>query len=287
MPDLKISKLTELVTPDVSDLIAIADVSESETKRITAGNLISGTEVPSEKTWAFMSRDANTGVNYIGGYYKFETSDNDFNPAVTFGTADASYAAHFFLVQAAGAGGGTDTVIRITGTTINDQGVRAAGVTVDLTVDDAGAAGTYYETDEKWLGQISISKLSGPDLLCNYGFCKYWDNNNNDFKVVGFEATWLGAKNDAGPDILLRHHRTAGWTYNNGAAPTPPSEIASMATDHAPEDQIRTDEEGSWKRDNLSTVVNGDGGEGTLIELVTTTNRTYAIGNFLLRIVPQ
>lgn len=240
----------------------------------------------SEKSWAFMSRDAGSGTNYVGGFYKFEASDNDFNPSVTFGTANSSYAAHFFLVQAAGASGGTDTVIRITGTTIDDSGNRITSVNVDLTVDDAGSAGTYYETTQKWLGQVTVAKQSGPDLLMNYGLCKYWDNNNTHFKVAGVEATWLGAKNDNTPDIILRHHKATGWTYNNAAAPTPPPAIASMATDHNTEIYIKTDEEGSWKRDNLSDNVHGEASEGILIELATTTNRTYAIGNFMVRITP-
>jgi hypothetical protein len=245
------------------------------------------TDNASEKTWAFMSRDASSGTNYIGGFYKFGATDNDFNPAATHGTANVAYAAHFFLVQAAGASGGTDTVIRITGTTIDDQGNRATAVDVDLTVDDAGAAGTYYETTQKWLGQVTITKISGPDLLCNFGFCKYWDNNNTDFKVAGIEATWLGAKNDANPDIHLHHHKTTGWTYNAGAEPTTPPEIATMNGDHVTEIQIATDQEGAWKRDNLGTDIMGSAGEGTIIELTTTTNRTYAIGNFLVRITPQ
>ena len=240
----------------------------------------------SEKSWAFMSRDASSGTNYIGGFYKFETSDNDFNPSVTFGTVNSSYAAHFFLVQAAGASGGVDTVVRVTGTTMDDQGNRATGVNVDITVDDAGAVGTYYETPEKWLGQVTLAKQSGPDLLMNYGFCKYWDNNNTHFKVSGMEATWLGAKNDNTPDILLRHHKAIGWTYNNAAAPTPPPPIASMATDHNTEIFIVNNEEGAWKRDDLTDNVHGEITEGLIIELQTTTNRTYAIGNFMVRITP-
>jgi len=241
----------------------------------------------SEKTWAFMSRDASTGTNYIGGYYAFGSAADDFNPAITLGTANASYAAHVFLVQAAGASGGTDTVIRVSGTSIDDQGNRTAADTQDLTVDDAGAAGTYYETSKKWLGQVTITKISGPDLLCNYGFCKYWDNNNTNFRIAGIEATWLGAANDATPDILLRHHKATGWTYNAGAAPTPPAAVASMAVDHNTEIQIRNNEEGAWKRDDLATDVAGGTSEGTIIELVTTANRAYAIGNFLIRITPQ
>ena len=105
--------------------------------------------------------------------------------------------------------------------------------------------------------------------------------------MTGVEATWLGAKNDASPDIQLRHHKSTGWTYNAGSAPSPPAEIASMATDHNTEIQIATAQEGAWKRDNLSVDISGSTNEGTIIELTTTTNRTYAIGNFLVRIVPQ
>ena len=247
----------------------------------------SWTDNASEKTWAFMSRDASSGTNYIGGFYKFGATDNDFNPVITFGTANVAYSAHFFLVQAAGAGGGTDTVVRVNGTTIDDQGNRVTGVNVDIIVDDAGAANTYYETTQKWIGQISIVVLSGPDLLMNYGFTKYWDNNNTDFKVVGVEATWLGAKADANPDIHLHHHKATGWTYNAGAEPTTPAEIGSMANDLGTEKQIAVAQEGAWKRDNFNTNIMGSTNEGTIIELTTTTNRTYAIGNFLVRVTPQ
>ncbi len=267
--------------------LPIADGDPGAVLTTDGSGVTSWTDNASEKTWAFMSRDASSGTNYIGGFYKFGTTDNDFNPSITFGTVNVSYAAHFFLVQAAGASGGVDTVIRVTGTTIDDNGNRTTGVNVDITVDDAGAAGTYYETTEKWLGQVTVAKQSGPDLLCNYGYAKYWDNNNTDFKVVGVEATWLGAKNDANPDIHLHHHKSTGWTYNAGSAPTSPTEIATMNGDHVTEIQIAVDQEGAWKRTNLSTDIMGSNGEGTIIELTTTTNRTYAIGNFLVRITPQ
>ncbi len=239
----------------------------------------------SEKTWAFMSRDAASGTNYIGGFYNFGAAADDFNPAKTHGTANSSYAAHLFLVQANGDGLGTDTVVRVTGTSITDGGVRVTSDTQDLTVSNANdAEGTYYETSKKWIGQVSISVVSGPDLLCNYGLCKYWDNHNFNFQVIGFEATWLGAQNDATPNILLRHHKATGWAYNVGAAPTPPASIADMNTDHDTEIQIRANEEGAWKRDNFNVDVAGGNGEGTIIELLTSANRTYAIGNFLMRI---
>lgn len=238
----------------------------------------------SEKTWSFSSPTGSSGTSYYGGYYKLASSDNDFNPLITFGTANAAYGAHLFLVQVAGGGGGTDTVIRITGTSITDNGTRTPADTEDITVDDAGAADTYYETSKKWIGQVSIEKQSGPDLLCNYGFCKYWDNNNNNFIVVGVDVTWLGGANDATPDIKLRHHKTTGWTYNNGAAATPPSELISMATDYNTEIQVVNGEEGAWKRSDLHQQISGGSSEGTIIEVITTANKAFESGNLLLRI---
>jgi hypothetical protein len=75
------------------------------------------------RSWAFKSRVNASGTNYIGGFYIFGASANDFNPSIPLGTANLSYAAHVLLVQAAGGGGGTDTTIRVTGTSITDLGV--------------------------------------------------------------------------------------------------------------------------------------------------------------------
>jgi len=238
----------------------------------------------SEKSWAFKSPTGSSGTFYYGGYYDFGATDNNFNPAATHGTALASYAAHFFVVQAAGGAGGVDTVLRVTGTKINDEGTRTAGKTVDITVSNTGAVGTYYETSEKWIGQVSISKVSGPDLLCNYGFCKYWDNNNNDFKVVGIEVTWLAGATDAAPNFCLRHHKATGWTYNAGSTPSPPTFIADMNTNHVTEIKTVNGENGAWKRDNLSTKIAGAAGEGTIFEVNTSVNKAYDLGNVMLRI---
>lgn len=240
-----------------------------------------------ERSWAFACQDSAISIHYVGGFYKFGASDNDFNPSINFGTANSAYGAHFFIVAAAGGSGGTDTVIRVTGTSVLDSGARVTSDAEDLTADDAGAAGAYYETVKKWIGQISVEKISGPDLLCNYGFCKYWDNNNADFRLVGLETTWLGARNDNDPNVRLLHHKSSGWTYNNGSTPTTPTAIASMLDDYGTEHLIRSDEEGAWKRDNLTTAINGAGSEGTIIEITTTTNNTYAVGNFMLRIRPN
>jgi hypothetical protein len=86
---------------------------------------------------------------------------------------------------------------------------------------------------------------------------------------------------------LLRHHKATGWTYNAGSTPTPPTAIASMATDHSTEKQLIDGEDGAWKRTNLSTNIAGNDSEGTIIEIVTTANRAFEFGNFLLTVRPH
>jgi len=239
------------------------------------------------RTWPFVSPSGASGIKYYGGFYEFGSSDNDFNPSINFGTANAAKGAHFFIISAAGGSGGTDTVLTITGTSITDEATRTTSDTETITVDDAGSAGTYYETVKKWIGQIAIVVTSGPDILCNYGFCKYWDNNNNNLRVVGVDVNWIAGANDATPDIKLRHHKATGWTYNAGSTPTPPAAIASMATDYNTEIQLVNGEQGAWKRDNLNTSVAGGDSEGTIIEVTTTSNKAFEIGSFLLRTRPS
>lgn len=240
------------------------------------------------KSFPFASAIGSSGTFYArGGYYIFGSSDSDFIVPATLGNANLAYGAHVLVVQAAGASGGVDTVVRVSGTSITDAAVRTAADTQDLTIDDAGAAGTYYETTKKWIGQVTITHISGPGILCNYGFCKYWDNNNSNFRVVGLEATWFGGANDANPNISLIHHSPAGWTYNAGSEPTPPAPFADMQTDYNTEYQVGNNIEGAWKRADLSTSVNGSGVEGTIVEITTTANKTFESGGFILMTRPE
>lgn len=243
-----------------------------------------GNSVATEKGFSFTSPSGGFGTFYTGGFYIFAVADANFDTPANFGTANISYAAHVFLVQAAGGSGGTDTVIRISGTSIDDQGNRTTSDTEDLTVDDDGSAGDYYETIKKWIGQITLTKQSGPNLLCNYGFVKYWDNNNSNFQIVGVEVTGRGGANDSTPNFLIRHHKASGWTYNSDNPPTPPPAIVDMNTDHNTEIQIENNVEFAWKRDNLSTDINGGGSEGLIFEYITGANKSIEQANLLYRI---
>ena len=241
--------------------------------------------VPTEKSWTFDSPAGGFGTFYFGGFYEFAATDDDFSGSPTFGTANSSRAAHFFYVL--GATTVDNLTLRVTGTSIDNQGNRATSAIEQITFTNGTLANTYKETTKKWLGQVTITVVAGTAKTCNYGFTKYWDSNNSNFKIIGVEATWLGGANDASPNIKLRHHKDTGWTFNSGAAATPPTEVVAMATDHSTEDQVVKDENGAWKRDNLNEEILGGNGEGTIFEIVTTANKTFELGNLLLRVESQ
>jgi len=236
----------------------------------------------SEKAWAFASPAGSTGTFYWGGFYIDAGSDNDFNPSVNLGTANKSYAAHVYVVAASGA---TDTEITVTGTSITDAAVRTTSDTEVISLTDA-SADVYYETSKKFLGLVTVNKTAGTDRLCNYGWAKYWDNNNSDFNVVGMECTGLAGANDTGFNIELLHHKSTGWTYNNGSSATSPTAIASLQTDHNTEYELANGQEFAYKRSNLSTAVSGSGSEGTMFRITTTANKAVELATLMLRITP-
>jgi hypothetical protein len=240
----------------------------------------------SEKSWAFTSPAGSSGAFFYGGYYDFAATDNDFSGGPTWGTANSSYAAHFLVVL--GAQTVDELTLRVTGTSMTDGGVRdATPDTEDIVIPNSTAVDSYFETTKKWIGQVTITVISGTAKTCNYGWCKYWDNNNTDFKTTGVEAVWLAGANDANIDIQLLHHNATGWTFNAGAEPDFPTPIASLQGDHVTEYQAVNGENGAWKRDNLSTVIDGSGSEGTLFCVITTANKAFELGSLLLRIIPQ
>jgi len=234
----------------------------------------------SEKTWTFSSPTGTSGVFFYGGYYDFDTANNDFSPSITWGLTNGSYAAHLSLIL--GAATVDDLTIRVTGTSITDLGVRTATDTQDLVIPSGAAVDSYYEFSKKWLGQITISVVSGTPKVCNYGWTKYWDNANTNFYIRGVEALWLSGLNDNGFDVELIHHKGTGWTYGAGG-PTYPV-FARMGADHGAEDNLDSGKAGAWKRTNFYQLVKGSAAEGTLFAVTTTAAKSVEIGTLLLRI---
>jgi hypothetical protein len=239
-----------------------------------------------EKSWNFASPFGTSGTFYEAGFYIFGSSNNDFSPSINFGTANAPYAAHFFVVT--GATTVDELTIRVTGTSINDNGVRVTSDTDDIVIPNATPVDSYFES-KKFIGQVSISVVSGTATQCNYGWSKYYDRNNTDFRITGLEALFTGGANDSNANLSLIHHKQTGWTYNAGAAPTPPAAIADMQTDYATEYQVKNNEPGAWKRGNLNTIVEGSAAEGIIIQIDTTANKTFEPGlnTFMVSLVPR
>lgn len=238
----------------------------------------------SEKSWGFRSPQGSTDIVYAGGFYQHSGAANDFSAGPTFGTANASYAAHFFVVL--GAATVDILTLTVTGTSINDDGTRVAADSQNIVIPSGAPVDSYYETPKKWLGTVTITVASGTAKTCDFGFSKYWDNNNSDFSIEGLEVTWLAGAN-ANVDIKLCHHKGApgnrDWTYT-GSGATPPTAIATLAGDHSTEDQVVNDECGAWKRSNLDVFINGGGADGILVELHTDTQKAFELGTFLMRI---
>lgn len=236
----------------------------------------------SEKSWPFESKVGSTGSVFYGGDYDFFTGNNDFSGAVAFGDANAASAKHFLTVL--GANAVDEIVITVTGNSITDAGVRTIGDTDTITIPANAVVDDYFETPKKWLGAISAIVTSGTPKQCNYGFCKYWDNNNSPFTITGFEVEWLGGANDSAPDLELIHHNTAGWTYNVGAEPTHPPVVAQMSVDYDTDKQVISGKKGFYKRADLDTDVAGEASEGTLWKTTNSVNRAFEEGGILMRI---
>lgn len=219
------------------------------------------------------------------GFYQFSTADSNLTQASTtqtFGGANASFAAHASIV--AGGAGSVDTGViglRVNGTSIDDQGNRTTSDTETIIADiTAVSLDEYAESAKKWLGQITFElfTVSGSpttfSLDFNYGISKYDDYGNNDFTLTDIEAVGFGGANDTGFDIKLLHHRSTGWTYAaTGFSPiTAANTIVSLVGDHSTENKVILRQHFSWKRDNLSTVINGANGEGFLILISSSAN---------------
>jgi hypothetical protein len=252
---------------------------------ILAAAPVARAQSPSEKAWDFSSPPHGSGSYYVGGFYRFADRPADFASPTMFGAMNNAYAAHVLLVTGSAASGAT--TITVTGTSIDDSGTAREQDTETLVVPAMAAPNFYLETDKKWLGRVRLQVTSGSPIPCNYGFAKYWDNNNTNFAVLGLEATWRAGADDVSPDIRLHHHGASGWTFNPDGAPTPPAPVASMRDDHGAHGGAVAGENGAWKRANLSVPIAGAGSEGTIIEVVTTTNGTFASGTLLMRIAPR
>lgn len=262
------------------DIMMLAyDSSESRWEEITRNFQAS------EKTWSFTSPWWWSGTFYIWWYYIFSWTNNDFTATQTIWTANWAYWAHAFLVLWAAT---VDTLtVTFTWTSVTDAWVRTTSDTEAVVFTHPASVWDYVETDKKWIWAVSIDHTSWTAKTCNWWLSKYWDNNNNNFEIQWFEATWRWWATDASANVSLLHHKATWWTYNAAADPTPPTAITDMNTDYSTEDSVINNQNWAWKRANLSTSIAWWDGEWTILQIVTTQNNTFENGNFMIRIIPS
>jgi hypothetical protein len=262
-------RLTNQDTDDLADILnllaaTLGGVAED-------GGL---TSAPTSKVWPFQT---NETTQYAGGFYEFAATDNDFSPSIMFGDAGVGVAAHFLVVLGAVT---VDTLtIRVSGTSITDAGVQTVSDSEDIVIPADTAVDSYFETAKKWNGEVTVEAVSGTAVTANYGWSKYHDFGNTNFRVTGLEALWESDSTDSDSDIVLIHHKADGWTFNSGTEPTPPAPIASRSTDHAGQDTHRVGP-GAWKRADLEVDIGGADSEGILF---CVTSGSLGVGTLSFR----
>jgi hypothetical protein len=238
------------------------------------------------KSYSFTSQGIGSGTYYKGGWYAAPAADANLTQAgttQTFRSANQLAWAKAFIV--AGGAGTVDTGqvgLRVTGTSIDDNGNRTAADNEVLTDDITGLSlNDYLQTTKKWSGQITFELyvVSGAptaySLDFNYGLVHVENYCNQDFTVGGFEIVGQAAANDSSFDIELIHHTDQNWTYSAAAfTPGPSTPLAQLSTDIDPEDQLVNGADFVWKRDNINQLVDGTGGDGIMFRITTGANNS-------------
>jgi len=292
--ELKVEKLSmkEITTPS-----AVSGYGQAYTKADNKLYFMDGAGVehiiggatPTFKSFNITTQGLGASPDvYAAGYYEAPAADADLTQAnltQPLGTANKSEAAHAFIVaSAAGTTDGSDLVITVTGISITDAGVRN-GSDSEVIVSDATAMSTdeYFETTKKWLGQVTytLSSTAGSTYAAtfNYGFCKYDDYGNRDFKVTDFEVVGFAGANDTDFDAILYYHSSTGWTYHATAFVPGGPKICQLSTDHSSDDQLFSSEHFSYKRSSLSTSISGSDAEGVIALITSSANNAIEYAN--------
>ena len=226
-----------------------------------------------EHIFPIVSPSGSGATRFYGGSLDFFSGNSDFSATATFGTASGTYDAHFGIVASANAGG-SDTVLHVTGYRVSDDGTHFGDLKAYLLTIPAGTgANTYFETAEKFVGQVSVRHVSGDTIQSNYGYVTYYDLYNTNFTIAGLLFEGVAGANST-VDASLYRHQATGWIYNVGSTPTQPPAIANLSDDHIGAISVFNGKDFRWKS-TLSLValadrtVNGNNGQGFYISVTT------------------
>ncbi len=238
------------------------------------------------KSYTFVARDVASGIAYQGGFYEAPAADTTLTQASltqTLGSALVAYGAHAFLVAAGnGTTDGSDLVITITGTSIDENGVRNGGDSEVIDANaDSSALNAYFETTKKWIGQITftLSSTGGGTYSCdfNYGFCKYDDFGDVDYTLRTIECVGVCDSTDTGFNFELLHHKITGWTYHATAFVPGTTPLESWVDTYVTETKLLAGQPFAMKLTELTHVIAALAAtEGVLIRTTTSVNTAIA-----------
>ena len=157
----------------------------------------SGASTAQNRIFYFRSPSGSSGTFYAGGFYFAPAADANLTQAATtvnLGSANISYGGHVFMVLGAGSTNGTPggLTITVTGTSIADDGTRTGSDSeVMAQLLDVSPANTYFQTDKRWIGQVTLTLSSAlaSTFSCdfNYGFAAFEDFDATSVSVTDFE----------------------------------------------------------------------------------------------------
>lgn len=271
---------------NAGEVLFILPANDARTVRIRngVGNIFLKHQVVN-KSFNFSSPSGSSGTFYSGGYYNWSSTDANLTQAslsVTHSAANSPSACHIGIV--AGGAGVVDTgvvALAVNGTAIDDNGVRTASTVSVLSADITNlSTDQYIETPEKFIGQVTIILVvvSGSpvnfNLDINYGCSKYEDFSNQAFTVTTLECVGRAGASDTGFNLRLFHHSAANWTYAASGFVPGGTVLANMNTDYSTEQDLANGESFAYKRIDLNTDISGDNGEGLVLEITTSANKS-------------
>ncbi len=204
-------------------------------------------------------------------------------PFKTLGTAGNMQGAHAFFV--AGLAGTPGLVLTVTGTSIDDAGIRTTSDS-EILVAEAGALSMndYVETTKRWLGQVTYTIRGSPGgfFIGNLGLAAYETFGDRDFTVKDFKADGYGGAATTDADFQLIHHSSAGWTYHASAFRPGGTVLASAASDVSTDGDFVDGNYFHYERVGLNTDISGSTGDGIVIRYTAAAADSLRFANIQL-----
>ena len=242
----------------------------------------------------FKSPAGASGIFHTFGFYEAPSAHKAFTNAAatqTLGSANNAYGAYVFVVskEIGTASGGTvgTAKITITGTSITDGGLRAAGDSEILVADvTLLTVNKYIQSLKKWIGQVTLTIAATGNhtvftATCNYGLSAPHVFNGSDVVIDTFVVTGRAGANDSAFNIQFLRHDGIGWVYSAAAFVPGGTVICDMNVDYVTEKNLVNGIRFKYKRSALAqTILSASSKEGVVCRITTGANNAIESSDF-------